>query len=77
MGGTYQFDGMTLTKNRLDSLCTQVAEEINVKAVIFNLDDGRSFWVEHDPVRNHHKVFVSNCWYIADVSTHTILSMEY
>lgn len=49
-------NGIKYTQKRLDFIGTEVAEEINVKAVIFQLDDG-VFIVEHDPMRKHHRSY--------------------
>lgn len=49
-------NGTKYTQKRLDFIGTEIAEEINVKAVIFWLDDC-VFIVEHDPMRRHHRSY--------------------
>lgn len=40
--------------DRLEYICTQVAEELNVHKVKWALGDDWFFVLEHEPVRKHH-----------------------
>ncbi len=50
----FRFLGNPYTPERLDWMGSEMAEELNVKKVVFNLDGGGVFIVEHDLIRKHH-----------------------
>lgn len=43
---------------RLEFICTEIAEELNVHKIEWALSDDWFFVLEHEPIRKHHECYL-------------------